>query len=82
MGWFGKDAPVKDEAPKKKMCCACPETKVPRRPGSRSSLRPLQGWTYVLTVGAAQAPRDECIATHGEFWYSLGAIYQAVKPAG
>jgi hypothetical protein len=28
MGWFKKAAPAKEEAPKKKICCACPETKV------------------------------------------------------
>ena len=70
MGWFQKTAPTKEEAPKKKLCCACPETKVHvmLACGHRCIImlgKRLQPLYSHARRAAMQAPRDECIATHG-----------------
>ena len=52
-------------APKKKICCACPETKVRQILYQHSASCMFYLNSLMLRVALTQGPRDECIGLHG-----------------
>jgi hypothetical protein len=83
----------KDVKPKKKICCACPETKVrfalpsfviPWATFSNSILEPLiklpsRSHNDACTCRPSQGKRDECIAIHGPESSQCAKLIEAHK---